>query len=55
MKKHNIGSELVEAIRKMEKAGEYKIVILLLELADYRLKAAKDQEANVVNKEMAIA
>ena len=53
MKESN--SELIEAIKRMEAADEWSIVLLLLELLQYRCQASIKSEAEAVKKEIAAA
>jgi hypothetical protein len=55
MKQHNIGNELIEAISKMEAADEWPIVLLLLELAQFRLHVFIKSETDAGSEKKAAA
>ena len=50
MKQGRIGKDLLEAITMMEKADNWPVTILLLELAQFRLKASIRSETNAVTR-----
>jgi hypothetical protein len=54
MRQHRIGKDLIEAIRKMEAGDEWPIVLLLLELAQFRLEAFIKSGAEAVEEEMTV-
>jgi len=48
MNQHRVRKDLIEAIRKMEEAGDWPIVQLLLELANFRLQKSIKTEVHAI-------
>ena len=55
LKEHRIGNDLIEAISMMEEVDEFQIVLLLLELAQFRLQAVMKSETDTVTGTKAVA
>lgn len=50
MKRHLVGEDLIRAISVMEKAGDWPIASLLLELAQFRVRASLKQNTEAVEE-----